>query len=121
MANLLAAAAAPSCRNAQMLQGKDAIKHAIMRDARLSCTTTTDTGEYRGWICGRFRHKVSDLGNAIKQAADELAEVGLLKEDRDAKKRGRRVQFYRKVTWGDLTEDAKNEAARLQVPRSVFD
>jgi hypothetical protein len=114
-------AAAARSRAHPKLEGKDAIKHAIMTDARLSCTTTTDTGEYRGWICGRFRHKVSDLGNAIRQAADELAEVGLLKEDREAKKRGRRVQFYRKVTWGDLTEDAKNEAARLQVPRSAFD
>ena len=97
------------------------MKQAIMTDAKLSCTTTTDTGEYRGWLLGRFRHGVSDLAGAIKQAADELAEVGLLKEDRDAKKKGRRVQFYQKVTWEELTEGAKNEADRLQIPRSVFD
>ncbi len=121
MANLLAAAAPPSCRNAQKLEGRDAIKHAIMTDAKLSCTTTTDTGAYRGWLLGRFRHKVSDLTGAIRQAADELAEVGLLREDRDSKKRGRRVQFYRKVSWDDLTDDAKKEAERLQIPRSVFE
>jgi predicted transcriptional regulator len=55
------------------------------------------------------------------KAADELAEVGLLKEDKDSKKKGRRVQFYQKVTWDELTDDAKNEADRLQIPRSVFE
>ena len=121
MASLLAAAAPPAARNEQRLEGADAIKNAIMTDAKLSCTDATDTGVYRGWLLGRFRHKVSDLAGAIRQAANELAEVGLLKEDRDAKKRGRRVQFYQKVTWGELTEGAKNEADRLQIPRSVFD
>ena len=121
MANLLAAAEPPSCRIAQKLEGQDAVKHAIMMDARLSCTTSTDTGEYRGWLLGRFRKKVSDMASAIREAIDELAEVGLLKEDKDAKKKGRRVQFYRKVSWGELTDDAKNEADRLQIPRSVFD
>ena len=61
------------------------------------------------------------MASAIKQAADELAEVGLLKAVTDAKKPGRSVQFYQKVTWGELTEGAKNEADRLQIPRSVFD
>ena len=121
MANLLAAAAPPSCRNAQKLEGTDAIEHAIMTDAKLSCTTSTDTGEYRGWLLGRFRHKVPNLGGAIKQATDELAEVCLLEEYRNAKKRSRRVQFYWKVTWDRLAEDAKNEADRLQIPRSIFE
>ena len=121
MANHLAAAAPPSCRNAHKLEGKDAIKHAIMTDAKLSCTTKTDTGAYRGWLIGRFRNRVSDLASAIRQATDELAEVGLLKQDSGSTKRGRRVQFYRKVTWDDLTDDAKNETERLQIPRSIFD
>ena len=92
-----------------------------MSNPKLSCTTTTDTGEYRGWLLGRFRHKVSDLSGVIRQVAEELAEIGLLKEDKDARKRGRKVQFYQKVTWDDLTEGAKNEADRLQIPRSVFE
>ena len=121
MTHLIAAAAPPSCRNAQELEGRDAIKRAIMTDAKLSCAAATDTGAYRGWLLGRFRHKVSDLTGAIRQAADELAEVGLLKEDKDSKKKGRRVQFYRKVSWDELTDDAKNEADRLQIPRSVFE
>ena len=121
MANLLAAAAPPSCTNAHKLEGKDAIKNAIMTNAKLSCTTTTDTGAYRGWLLGKFRGKVSDLASAIRQAADELAEVGLLKEDKDSKKRGRRVQFYRKVSWDEMTDDAKSETNRLQIPRSIFE
>ena len=121
MANLLAAAAPPSSRNAQKLEGKDAVKHAIMTDAKLSCTTSTDTGVYRGWLLGRFRHKVKDMSKAIKQVTDDLAAVGLLKEVKDAKKKGRRVQFYRKTTWDELTDDAKSEAERIQIPRSVFE
>ena len=92
-----------------------------MTDAKLSCTTTTDTGEYRGWLLGRFRHRVSDLAGAIRQATEELAEIGLLQEDKDATKKGRKVQFYRKMSWDELTESNKNEAERLQIPRSVFD
>ena len=122
MANLLAAAAPPSWRNAQKLEGQDAIKHAIMTDAKLSCTTTTDTGAYRGWLLGRFRKKVKDLASAIRLATDELAEIGLLQEHKDDQKRfGRRVGCYRKMSWDAMTEDAKNEAKRLQIPRSVFD
>ena len=30
------------------------------------------------------------------------------------------MQFYRKESWDDLTDGAKNEAERLQIPRSVF-
>ena len=54
-------------------------------------------------------------------AADELAEVGLLREDKDSIRRGHGVQFYRKESWDDLTDGAKNEAERLQIPRSVFE
>ena len=79
-ADLLAAAAPPSCRRAQRLEGKDAVKHAIMRNAKLSCTTSSDTGEYRGWLLGRFRRQVLNLASVITQACDELAEVGLLGE-----------------------------------------
>ena len=61
------------------------------------------------------------MAGAVRQAADELAEVGLLKEDKDSKKKGRRVQFYRKVSWDELTDAAKSEAERLQIPRSVFE
>ena len=121
MANLLAAADQPACKNAQKLEGKDTVKHAIMTDARLSCTTTTNTGEYRIWLQGRFRQKFSDLASTIKQVADELAEIGLLQKDNNSKKKGRRMKFYRKGSWDAMTEDAKNETARLQIPRSVFD
>ena len=121
MANLLAAAAPPSCTRAQKLQGKDAIKHTIMTDTKLSCNTNSNTGEYRSWILGKFRNKVKGLASTIKDAAEELAEVGLLKEMTDAKNRGRKVQFYRKVPWDELAEDAKSEASRLQIPRSVFE
>ena len=89
----MAAAARPSCRNAQELEGRDEIKRAIMTDARLSCAAATDTGAYRGWLLGRFRHRVSDLAGAVRQAADELAEVGLLREDKDSIRRGHGVQF----------------------------
>ena len=82
-----AAADQPSCRSAQRLEGKDAVKHAVMTDARLSCTATTNTGEYRIWLQGRCRQKISDLASAIKQAADELAEIGLLQEDKDKKRK----------------------------------
>ena len=122
MANLLAAAAPPSCRDAQKLEGKDAVKHAVMTNAKLSCTTTTDTGAYRGWLRGRFHDKVPDLAGVVKQAAEELAEVGLLNEDKDSrKKRGRRVQFYRKSSWDELSDNAKSIAEQLQIPRSVFE
>ena len=120
MANLLAAAAPPSCRKAQRLEGRDAIKHAIMTDAKLSCAAATDTGAYRGWLLGRFRHRVSDLAGTIRQAAEELAEVGLLREDKESIRRGRRVQIYRKVPWDELTDDAQNEAVRLQIPLRIF-
>ena len=69
---------------------------------------------------GRFRPKVADMAKAIKQVTDDLAEVGLLKEDKERKKKSRRVQFYQKPTWDELTDDAKSEAERLQIPRSVF-
>ena len=121
MANLLAAAAPPSCRDAQKLEGKDAVKHAIMTNAKLSCTTTTDTGAYRNWLLGRFRSKFKDLAKPVRQAAEELAEVGLLNEDKDLRKRGRKVQFYRKSPWEELTDAGKSEAERLQIPRSVFE
>ena len=119
--HLLAAAAPPSCRDALKLEGKDAVKHAVMTNAKLSCTTTTNTGAYRNWLLGKFRNKVPDLAGVVKQAAEELAEVGLLKEDKDTRKRGRKVQFYRKVSWDELTDAAKSEAERLQIPRSVFE
>ena len=61
------------------------------------------------------------MAGAVRQAADELAEVGLLKEDKDSKRRGRKVQFYRKQVCDELTDGAKNEADRLQIPRSVFE
>ena len=121
MATLLAAAPPPSWTNTVRLKGTDALKHAIMTDARMSCTKTTDTGEYRNWLLGKFRNKVPDLAGVIKQAAEELADVGLLKEDKDIRKRGRKVQFYRKLSWDDLTSGAKSEAERLQIPRSVFE
>ena len=121
MANLLAAAAPPSCTNAQKLEGKDAVKHAVMTNAKLSCTTTTDTGAYRNWIIGRFRKKVKNLADVVNRAAEELAEVGLLSEIKDSRKRGRKVQFYRKSPWEELTDAAKSEAERLQIPRSVFE
>ena len=121
MANLLAAAAPPSCRDALKLEGKDAVKHAVMTNAKLSCTTTTDTGAYRSWLRGRFHNKVPDLTGVVKQAAKELAEIGLLNEDRDSRRRGRKVQIYRKSPWEELTDAAKSEAERLQIPRSVFE
>ena len=62
----------------------------------------------------------SDLAGAVRQAADELAEVGLLREDKDSIRRGRRVQIYRKVPWDELTDDAQNEAVRLQIPLRIF-
>ena len=127
----LAAAAPPSCRGAAVctcrgaagakLEGKDAVKHAVMTDAKLSCTTTTSTGDYRNWLLGKLRNKVPDLASVVKQATEELAEVGLLNEDKDSKKRGRKVQFYRKSPWDELTDAAKSEAERLQIPRSVFE
>ena len=120
MANLLAAAAAPAARTAR-LEGTDAIKNAIMMDARVSCDKATDTGEYRNWILGRFRKKVANLAGDIKEATEQLAEVGLLKEDKDSKKKGRRVHYYKKVSWDVLTEEAKSEADRLQIPRTVFE
>ena len=129
MANLIAAAAPPTARSAQRLKATDAIKHAIMTAAKLSCNTATDTGEYRHWIRGKFRRKIVDLASAITEATEQLAEVGLLKEDKDTKKKSefytkvsrRRVQFYKKVSWEELNEDAKSEAARLQIPRSTFE
>ena len=121
MASLLAAAAPPAARNAQRLEGADAIKNAIMTNARMSCTKTTDTGEYRNWILGKFRRRGLNLPTAIKEATEQLAEVGLLKEDKDSKKRGRFVQFYKKVGWDHLSDDAKREAERLQIPRSSFE
>ena len=60
------------------------------------------------------------MARAIQQVTDELAAIGLLTELK-AKKKGRKVQFYQKTTWDDLTDDAKNEAERLQIPRSVFE
>ena len=121
MANLLAAAAPPSCRDALKLEGKDAVKHAVMTNAKLSCTKTTDTGAYRNWLLGRFRSKFKNMADVVNQAAKELAEVGLLNEDKDSRKRGRKVQFYRKSPWDELTDAAKSEAERLQIPRSVFE
>jgi len=121
MANLLAAAAPPSCRDALKLEGKDAVKHAVMTNAKLSCTTTTDTGAYRNWILGRFRKKVKNLADVVNRAAEELAEVGLLSEIKDSTRKGRKVQFYRKSPWEELTDAAKSEAERLQIPRSVFE
>ena len=122
MANLLAAAAPPSCTNAHKLEGKDAIKNAIMTNAKLTCTKDTNTGEYRQWLLGKFRNKVPNLPNVIKQAAEELADVGLLQENRESKMRkGRKVQSYRKATWDEMTDDAKSETNRLQIPRSMFD
>ena len=44
-----------------------------------------------------------------------------MREDLGPTKKGRRVQFYRKITWDELTEDAKKEAERLRIPRNVFD
>ena len=121
MATLLAAAPPPSWGNTHRLKGTDALKHAIMTDARMSCTKTTDTGEYRSWILGRFRKKVANLAGDVKEATEQLAEVGLLKEDKDSKKKGRRVHYYKKVSWDVLTEEAKSEADRLQIPRTVFE
>ena len=63
----------------------------------------------------------TELLGAIKEATEQLAEVGLLKEDKDSKKRGCFVQFYKKVSWDHLTDDAKSEAERLQIPRSSFE
>ena len=51
----------------------------------------------------------------------ELAEIGLLNESRDTRRRGRKVQIYRKSSWEELTDAAKSEAERLQIPRSVFE
>ena len=79
------------------------------------------TGVYRNWLLGKFRNKVPDLAGVVKQAAEELAEVGLLKEDKGTRKRGRKMQFYRKSSWDELTSEAKSEAERLQIPRSVFE
>ena len=116
------AAQARTQQDAQKLEGKDAVKHAVMTNAKLSCTTTTDTGAYRNWILGRFRKKVKNLADVVNRAAEELAEVGLLNEIKDSRrKQGRKVQFYRKSPWEELTDAAKSEAERLQIPRSVFE
>ena len=101
---------------------KDAIKNAIMTNAKLTCTTDTNTGEYREWLLGKFRNKVQNLSSVIKQAAEELADVGLLQENSESKRRkGRKVQSYRKATWDEMTDDAKSETNRLQIPRSIFE
>ena len=92
-----------------------------MTDARMTCTKTTDTGEYRNWILGKFRNKVTNLASTIKKATEQLAEVGLLKEDKSSKKKGRFVQLYTRVGWDHLSDDAKREAERLQIPRSSFE
>ena len=94
MANLLAAAAPPSCTNAHKLEGKDAIKNAIMTNAKLTCTTDTDTGAYRTWLMGKFRKKVPNLSSVIKEAAEELADVGLLQEKRESKNKVNRADTW---------------------------
>ena len=120
-ADFLADAAPPSCRRAQKPEGTDAVKHAIMTDTKLSHATSSDTGDYRMWLLGRFRQQVPNLAGVIRQACDELAEVGLLRGQAPQKKRGRRVQSYRKVTWDELTDAAKSEADRFRIPRSIFE
>ena len=121
MANLLAAAAPPSCTNAHKLEGKDKIKNAIMTSAKLTCTKASNTGAYRDWILGRFR-KVANLATVVKEAAEELADKGLLMENEEKKgKPGRKVQSYKKATWDEMTDDAKSETNRLQIPRSIFE
>ena len=101
---------------------KDAIKNAIMTNAKLTCTTDTNTGAYREWLLVKFRNKVPNLSSVIKQADEELADVGLLQENRESKMRkGRKVQYYRKATWDEMTDDAKSETNRLQIPRSIFE
>ena len=88
MANLLAAAAPPSCTNAHTLEGKDAIKNAIMTNAKLTCTKATNTAAYRDWLLGKFR-KVPNLASVIKEAAEELADKGLLRENSEKKRETR--------------------------------
>ena len=44
-----------------------------------------------------------------------------MNEDKDSRKRGRRVEFYRKSSWDELSDGAKSIAEQLQIPRSVFE
>ena len=56
-----------------------------------------------------------------KEDISEHTEVGLLNEDKDSRKRGSRVQFYRKSSWDELSDGAKSIAEQLQIPRSVIE
>ena len=123
MAQLLAAAAPPSAGGARKLEGVGAVKHAIMTHPKLSLTEPCDTGVVRGWLLGKFRSKVENLAQAIKTAAEDLADAGLLRQEGEASKRGRKVLPCRKVTWDEVTghDGAREEAERLQIPRCSFE
>ena len=100
----------------------DSIKHAIMICPKFSVTETSDTGAMRSWLMGRFRNKVKDLSLAIQKGAEELATAGLVHlVECGAKKKGRKVLSYRKASWGELSEPAKEAAEKLHIPRCAFE
>jgi hypothetical protein len=123
IAHALAGAAPPNGQPAVKLTGIDKIKEAIMKIPGFSFGQERSTGDMRAKLLGKFRGE-HELAELVKRACKELSESKLLKEaDPDGKRPGRKVGRYTKPSWDEIEGpgEAKAEAVRLQLARTVFD
>ena len=103
------------------LKGLDALKFALMSHAKFTTGEEHSTGKMRDWLAGRFRSKFADLAEKIKEACDDLVKAGLLQAADNESKPGRKVLWYKKVSWAEAQNGAAaGECARLDLQRDQF-
>ena len=73
----------------------------------------------------KYKKEYSDLAKQVRDAADELEAAGLLvaEEPTGKKQPGRRVEWYRKAKWTEVTTSpaATEEIRRLELARGHFE
>ena len=121
LAQALAGGGAPTRCPGAALEGIDALKFAIMTHSKFKTCQSFNTSDMREWLSGRYKTKYSDLSAKIQEAAEGLATSKLLAPTeppaKTKKQPGRKVTWYKKAAWTDMTGEVGQEADRLDHQR----
>ena len=126
MANGTQAGAPPG----RSLTGVDRLKFGILVSPKFKHGQGFSASTFREWLKARHQKDYQDLAKQVKDAVEALVSCGLLVVDEDVslsqsgkKRRGRRVEWFRKAKWTDVVNstDAIAEVVRLELARDHFE
>ena len=112
---------APARRRGSDFADIDLLKFALMTHTKFVPGSVFKTADMRSWIEGKFKRLHKDLSSKVQEAAEGLEGSGLLFRAENQKQPGRKVKWYKKIMYADLTDPAMQEANRLELQRYDFE